>query len=107
MVPQTVSRFSLSHGPIQGLRVEILRQAQDRLWGTQRLGEPCTGGHRWPDAEFSPFVDDPNVKFLELLLGHGSGRFGHEVDGFGCFGKRDDFAQTGRSGEQHDDAVEA
>ncbi len=50
---------------------------------------------------------DADVEFFQLLLGDGGGRVGHEVDGFGGFGEGDDFAQAGRAGEQHDDAVEA
>ena len=48
-----------------------------------------------------------NVQFLQLLLGDGGRRFGHQVDGLGRLGERDDFAQVGRAGQQHHNAIEA
>jgi hypothetical protein len=47
------------------------------------------------------------VELFQLLLGYRGGGVGHQVDGFGGFGEGNDFAQAGRAGKQHDDAVEA
>ena len=47
------------------------------------------------------------MQLSQLLLGDRGRRVGHQVDGFGGLGEGDDLAQTGRSGQQHDDAVEA
>jgi hypothetical protein len=50
---------------------------------------------------------DLEVKFAELLIADIGWCVGHQVDCLRGLGEGDDFAQAGRAGQQHHDAVKA